>query len=117
MAVGLPKIQSSHGYSFHKWIIKPLFDFEIVIENGYNNINPWVVIKKYYLENWYFLPKDFSKSQEYYSSILEETDSVKIKHNFDKNDKTVVAYSSLQIKRVTHPRDWPVPTLYTKISK
>ncbi|KAG8661917.1 hypothetical protein MANES_01G049390v8 [Manihot esculenta] len=99
MAVGLPKIQSSHGYSFYKWTIKPLFDFEIVIENGYNVINPWAVIKKYYPENWYFLPKDFSKSQEYYSSILEETDSVKIKHNFDKNDKTV-GYPS---KRLANP--------------
>ena len=28
----------------------------------------------------------------------------------------MVAYSYLQIKRIIHPRDWPVPTLYTKIT-
>ena len=53
MAMGLLKIQSTHGYniSFHKWIIKNISDFEIVVENGYNDVNPWGVIKKYYTEN------------------------------------------------------------------
>ncbi|KAG8637943.1 hypothetical protein MANES_15G177512v8 [Manihot esculenta] len=117
-AVGLLKIQFTQGYniSFHKWIIKNVSDFEIVVENGYNDVNPWGVIKKYYPENWYFTPKDFSKSQEYYHSILEDTESVKLKHNFDKNDKNIIAYSSIQIKRVIHPKDWPTPNWYTDLT-
>ncbi|KAG8638012.1 hypothetical protein MANES_15G183101v8 [Manihot esculenta] len=93
---------------------KNISDFEIVIENGYNDVNPWGVIKKYYPENWYFTLKDFSKSQEYYHSILEDTESVKIKHNFD--NKNIIAYSSLQIKRVIHPKDWPTSNLYTALT-
>ncbi|KAG8661870.1 hypothetical protein MANES_01G051590v8 [Manihot esculenta] len=116
MAVGLPKIQSNQGYntSFHKWIVKNISDFEIVVENGYNDVNPWGVIRKYYPENWYFTPKDFSKSQEYYHNILEDTESVKIKHNFDKNN--IIAYSSIQIKRVIHPKDWATSNLYTGLT-
>ncbi|KAG8633426.1 hypothetical protein MANES_18G104150v8, partial [Manihot esculenta] len=86
------------------------------IEYGYNDINPWAVVKKFYPENWYFEPKDFLKSQEYYFSILEETDSVKIKHTFDKTDKNTIAYSSLQIKGVIHPKDWPTPNLHKGIA-
>ncbi|KAG8654294.1 hypothetical protein MANES_05G118701v8 [Manihot esculenta] len=117
-AVGLPKIQSSHGYNtgFYKWYLKLAFEFEIEVEHGFNNINPWEVIRKYYPENWYFTPKNILKPQDYYQSILEETGSVKVKHNFDKNHKEIIAYSSIQIKSVMHPKDWPAPSLYTEIA-
>ncbi|KAG8644028.1 hypothetical protein MANES_11G091690v8 [Manihot esculenta] len=113
-AVGLPKIQPSHG--FYKWYLKPASEFEIEVEYGFNNINPWEVIRKYYPENWWFTPKNILKPQDYYQSILEETGAVKIKHNFDKTYKDVVAYSSIQIKSIMHPKDWPAPNLYTEIA-
>ena len=117
LAVGLPKIQSSYGYStgIYKWFLKHNSEFEIEVENGFNDINPWEIIRKYYPENWYFAPKDLLKPQDYYNSILEETGSVKIKHNFDKNHKEIIAYSSIQIKRVIHPKDWPTSNLYTAL--
>ncbi|KAG8633694.1 hypothetical protein MANES_18G139633v8, partial [Manihot esculenta] len=112
-AVGLPKIQSSQGYNFgvYKWFLKNISEFEI--EHGFNDINPWEVVRKNYPENWFFRPKDVSKPQEYYQSILEETGSARIKHNFNKHHKGLIAYSSIQIKRVVYPKDWPISSLYT----
>ncbi|KAG8651192.1 hypothetical protein MANES_07G100510v8 [Manihot esculenta] len=88
-------------------------EFEIEIEHGFNNINPWEVVRKNYSENWLFRPKDISKPQEYYQSILEETGSARIKHNFDKHHKGIIPYSSIQIKWVVHPKDWSISSLYT----
>ncbi|KAG8633797.1 hypothetical protein MANES_18G136308v8 [Manihot esculenta] len=106
-AVDLPKIQSSQGYNsgVYKWFLKNISEFEIEIEHGFNDINPWE----------FFRPKDIAKPQEYYQSILEETSSARIKHNFDKHHKGVITYSSIQIKRVVHPKDWPISSLYTAI--
>ncbi|KDP32672.1 hypothetical protein JCGZ_13670 [Jatropha curcas] len=115
MAVDFPKIQYSNTSSIHKWFGKNVYDYEIEVEDGYNNINPWQIIKHYYPEDWYFVPTDFSKPQEYYHNILIDTGSVKIKHTFDPKHKNVISYSSIQIKRVIHPKDWPVSSLSTPV--
>src|SRR3989442_13986484 len=76
----------------------------MIIETGFNHPDPWQIIKESYPPNWFLEPKDLTKTQEYYANILEETGSVKIKHNFDRNGQTIT-YSSIQVRRIIHPSD------------
>ena len=101
-------------YKKAQWINKSFSNVEMIIETGFNHPDPWQIIKESYPPNWFLEPKDLTKTQEYYANILEETGSVKIKHNFDRNGQTIM-YSSIQVRRIIHPSDWskslynPVP--------
>ena len=76
------------------------------MEDGFYHSDPFQAISKIFPKGWFFKPWDLSKSQSFYQSILEFTESVKFKHFFLSEAHYEPAYSTATILKVLNPNQW-----------
>ena len=76
------------------------------MEDGFFHTDPFQAISKFFSKGWFFKPWDLTKSQSYYQSILEATESVKFNHFFHSETHSEPAYSTATILKVLSPNQW-----------
>ena len=74
--------QPSPSKKTSDWFDKTHFQNILSLEDGFYHADPFQAISKFFPKGWFFKPWDLTKPQSYYQSILEITDSVKLKHFF-----------------------------------
>lgn len=85
---------------------KERFQNVVSVEKGFYSSDPQTVLLNIFPKGWHFKPWDLSKPHSYYRSILELTDSIKIKDHFLEGDTICPAYSTCKILSVLPPVAW-----------
>jgi hypothetical protein len=70
------------------------------------------ITSKIFPPGFWFLPKDLSKTREYYEFILVDSDSITLTH---KRENSSIKFSKFKINKVLSPSDWGMAP-YTKKS-
>ena len=98
------QIKCSQPIIHHEYFTKKHFKIISTIEDGFLFPNSMFTLHKMF-SGWTFKPWDTSKTHLYYTSILEATNSVTIKHHFLPDHPTESAYSTIQIHKFLTPLD------------
>ena len=91
------------------WITKPNHIHVAFLENDLEIITLKEALNLFFPQGFQFLPPSPEKNRNFYETILENTGSVKITHNFDLKDSRKILFSKVQIRKIISPSQWDAP--------
>lgn len=88
-----------------QFVEKSFYQYITTIEKSYYDKNPLISLQNYFGKDFFYKSWNIAETTEYYQHLLIMTNSIEIKHHFNK-DNIEYAFFNFKIVSIMTPEQW-----------